>query len=246
MASTLLAFCYEVLLISRWSVLTVLKPACCFFQSQISIIQKCHTYYTGCPRNSAQTLHSDIPRWEYIKDAQKNLPVQATIYEKNTKKTVWYHSRCKEKTLYLMHKHPYLRVFLDDNVKNARYVYRVMHVRALKWRDGGIHDNHTRNIRSCKMQPFKQEFNGSLMSFHGRRMHLAICAAHSLVLSSGKNIQVLLLKRQIKFFFVCFLVNSWSYKYSFFRYFLCTPNEESGCAVFECYFGNTLYRRQKL
>ncbi len=64
--------------------------------------------YTGCPKNAAQTLHSQIPRWEYIKNTQRTVPdVRPIVFEKNTKNKVWRHIRCKEKTLYLTHQQQY-------------------------------------------------------------------------------------------------------------------------------------------
>ncbi len=44
--------------------------------------------YTGCPKNTAQTLHSQIPRWEYIKIDLRTVPVRPIVFEKNAKNIV--------------------------------------------------------------------------------------------------------------------------------------------------------------
>lgn len=36
--------------------------------------------YTERPKNNAQTLHSEISSWDYIKDAQRFVPVQTIVY----------------------------------------------------------------------------------------------------------------------------------------------------------------------
>ncbi|GFU18375.1 hypothetical protein TNCV_1980601 [Trichonephila clavipes] len=43
---------------------------------------------TGCLRTSMQTLRSQIPRGEYIKESPKTEPVRGTIFDKNTKNKV--------------------------------------------------------------------------------------------------------------------------------------------------------------